>query len=87
MTALYSYKQLESTLEIPSVSTGPGVHFVWPGLEPRNEDFVFQNVIGDDQPKGRWVFATWYGPYNTQGEYHEYGIVPGELIENRPGCN
>lgn len=78
------FLQLESTLEISSVSMGPGVHFVWPGMEPRNGSFVFQNVIGDDQPKGSWVFAKWYGPYDTQGDYHEYRIVPGKVnLEHR----
>jgi hypothetical protein len=35
------------------------------GFEPRNGDFVFQNVIGDQQQPGKWSFATWYGPYDT----------------------
>jgi hypothetical protein len=78
---LYSYKQLESTMKIPSISKGPGIHFVWPGLEPRNGNFVFQNVIGDDQPTGRWTLATWYGPYDAKGDYYEYGTIPGETFE------
>lgn len=41
------------------------LHYVWPGMEPRNGSFVFQNVIGDQQPAGNWSFATWYGPYDT----------------------
>jgi hypothetical protein len=51
-------------------------------MEPRNENFVFQNVIGDDQPKGSWESATWHGPYDVQGQCHEYGFVPGEIARD-----
>lgn len=34
--------------------------YVWPGMENGATDFVYQNVIGDQQPEGEWSFATWY---------------------------
>ena len=60
---------------IPVLSKGPGLHYVWPGMETGAGNFVFQNVIGDKQPDGQWTFATWYGPYDTAKDYKEYGRV------------
>lgn len=34
--------------------------YVWPGLQNAPNDFVFQDVIGDQQPAGKWTLATWY---------------------------
>ena len=34
--------------------------YVWPGMENAAGDFVYQDVIGDQQPEGEWTFATWY---------------------------
>ena len=48
---------------VPPLNTG--FHALWPGLQPSADNFVYQNVIDDDQPTGRWAFSTWYGPYNS----------------------
>jgi len=47
---------------IPPLSPGPGIHFVWAGLETRPGSFVYQSVVDDEQSPGYWSYATWYGP-------------------------
>jgi len=51
--------KLESTFTVPPLSTTGGFHALWPGLEPTAENFVYQNVIDDDQPDGTWGYSTW----------------------------
>lgn len=45
-------------MTLPSLPPGPGVHYIWPGLEPNAENFVFQDVAGDQLGNG-WTFAEW----------------------------
>ena len=58
--------RLTSTMLVPAVPPiNTGFHALWPGLQPNSDNFVFQNVIDDDQPDGKWAFSTWYGPYDS----------------------
>lgn len=58
--------QLASTMLVPSVPpVNTGFHAIWPGLQPTDNSFVFQNVVDDDQPVGKWAYSTWYGPYDA----------------------
>ncbi|KAE9378733.1 hypothetical protein N431DRAFT_460066 [Stipitochalara longipes BDJ] len=69
--------RLASTMLVPSVPpVNTGFHAIWPGLQPTDDSFVFQNVVDDDQPVGKWAYSTWYGPYDTAGDYYDYPTVP-----------
>ena len=48
---------------VPNPDTG--FHALWPGMEPTAQNFVFQNVVDDDQPDGTWAYSVWYGPYDS----------------------
>ncbi|EHK98650.1 hypothetical protein M7I_5535 [Glarea lozoyensis 74030] len=50
---------LQATMVIPQVPAGPGIHFIWPGLQPSSNQYVFQDVSGDDTGIGAWTFADW----------------------------
>jgi hypothetical protein len=50
---------LEATMVIPQPPQGPGIHFIWPGLQPSSDNYVFQDVAGDDLRHGAWTFAEW----------------------------
>lgn len=62
-------------MTLPNVSPGQGIHFIWPGMEPSDGSFVFQNVLGDDisgntrrasnTKPTEWTFATWDVPDKT----------------------
>jgi hypothetical protein len=54
---------LEATMVIPQASKGPGIHFIWPGLQPSSDNYVFQDVAGDDLGPGAWTFAEWSVDY------------------------
>ena len=51
--------RLETTMIIPEIPKGPGIHYVWPGLQPDTNNFVFQDVSGDELGTGAWTFAEW----------------------------
>jgi len=36
-----------------------GVQYIWPGLEPNAENYVFQDVAGDQSGNGIWNFVEW----------------------------
>ncbi len=43
-------------------------HALWPGLQPTDDSFVYQNVVDDwypSQTNVRWDVSTWYGPRDT----------------------
>jgi hypothetical protein len=61
-----------STMIVPpfpvEASGGPSYHALWPGLQPTDNSFVYQNVVDDwypSQTNTRWDVSTWYGPSNT----------------------
>ena len=41
---------------VPAVSSGTGVHGIWPGLENDSGRFVYQNVVSDQNIAGQWQF-------------------------------
>ena len=58
---------------VPPVNTG--FHAIWPGLQPTDDSFVFQNVVDDDQPVGKWAYSTWYGPYDAASVFFSMNTV------------
>jgi hypothetical protein len=45
---------------LPAVQNG--FIALWPGMEPDAENFVYQNVVDNDQPggtNGQWGYVTW----------------------------
>lgn len=75
--------QLESTIIVPALSAGKGVHFIWSGLESTPGSFVAQSVVGDQQLPGYWSAATWVGPNNSSDprSYREVPSVPVQAFE------
>lgn len=51
--------KLDAYFTIPPIPSGPGIHYIWPGLEPSAENYVFQDVVGDQLGSGTWSFAEW----------------------------
>jgi len=51
--------QLNVTMIMPAVPAAPGIHYIWPGLQPNSDAFVFQDVGGDEEGSGSWTFAEW----------------------------
>ncbi|KAH8670292.1 hypothetical protein BGZ60DRAFT_375624 [Tricladium varicosporioides] len=50
--------KFEVTMKIPKVPDAPGIHYIWPGLQPNGNNFVFQDVVGDYNG-GSWTFSEW----------------------------
>lgn len=48
--------QFTTTMIVPSLSIGSGLHGIWPGLENDSDGFVFQDVVGDSKILGQWQF-------------------------------
>ncbi|KUJ12542.1 uncharacterized protein LY89DRAFT_738318 [Mollisia scopiformis] len=54
-------------------------HALWPGMQPTDDSFVYQNVVDDWYPSQknlRWDVSTWYGPDDAAGDYVEYQTYP-----------
>ncbi|CAG8954447.1 hypothetical protein HYFRA_00006075 [Hymenoscyphus fraxineus] len=66
---------------IPQVPSRGGIHYIWPGLQPDSNNFVFQDVSGDEAVAGAWTFAEWMvagsGDYNKTKDVLVY---PGDSI-------
>ena len=69
---LGSLPKFLSTMIVPpfpvEASGGPSYHALWPGLQPTDNSFVYQNVVDDwypSQTNTRWDVSSWYGPTNT----------------------
>ncbi|KAH6673133.1 hypothetical protein B0J14DRAFT_654860 [Halenospora varia] len=50
--------KLEVAMIMPEIPAAPGIHYIWPGLQPNGANFVFQDVAGDYNG-GSWTFSEW----------------------------
>ncbi|KAF4636270.1 hypothetical protein G7Y89_g1828 [Cudoniella acicularis] len=67
---------------IPQVPAAGGLHYIWPGLQPSSDNFVFQDVGGDALGSGAWTFAEW--TVDSQDNYNktdDVAVYPGDSID------
>lgn len=64
---------------VPAVSTGTGLHAIWPGLENDGNSFVYQNVLGDSESAGEWEFWVEYC-CDPDFKHTPIAVSPGDTI-------
>jgi len=71
--------KFETTMIVPALSSGSGVHGAWPGIENADGNFVYQSVISDSKQAGSWEFWVEYC-CNPNYEATAIAVQPGDSI-------